>query len=173
LATDSYCWSSQSPTSKAGFELARAALGLEVEDRFIDVMDISPEAVGMHDVVLLLGVVYHLRNPITALERAASVTKRLLIVETETALNHRRSPAARLYCRDELNGDDTNWWAFNEAAVTGLLSRWGLEATVFSKLSPLYRLRRSGLRRWRPGRHRQIMTMLRSQRTVFHATRAI
>ena len=40
--------------------LAREALGSRVEDIDIDVMDLTPERVGTFDVVLFLGVLYHL-----------------------------------------------------------------------------------------------------------------
>src|SRR5471032_3308631 len=85
LATDWYAchgvgWGTNE--GKAGFELAREARGSRVEDLDIDAMDISPERVGTFDVVLFLGVLYHLRHPLLALERVAAVTRDLLIIET-------------------------------------------------------------------------------------------
>jgi hypothetical protein len=53
--------------------LARRALGLDVEDLDIDVTELAPDRVGTFDVVLLLGVLYHLKDPITAIERAEAV----------------------------------------------------------------------------------------------------
>src|SRR5262249_44855288 len=41
---------------KRGFELARRALGSKVEDVELEVYDISPEQVGVFDLVLFLGV---------------------------------------------------------------------------------------------------------------------
>src|SRR2546423_11103508 len=41
LATDSFCWSGPGWGTKAGFELARQALGSRVEDKEIDVLDLS------------------------------------------------------------------------------------------------------------------------------------
>ena len=38
--------------------------------------------VGVFDVVFLLGVLYHLRHPLLALEKVASVTKETLILST-------------------------------------------------------------------------------------------
>src|ERR1700739_2860423 len=90
LATDSFAWSGQSWGSKDGFLLGRAALNYEdtVADLDIDVLELSPETVGGYfDVVLFLGVLYHMKNPIEALERVASVCKELLVIETETSLN--------------------------------------------------------------------------------------
>ena len=76
LATDQFSWSAQGWGSKAGFELARTALRSKVEDMNIDVLELSPEKVGTFDVVFFLGVLYHMRHPLLALERIASVTAR-------------------------------------------------------------------------------------------------
>src|SRR5581483_10238018 len=82
LATDSFSWDGGGWGRKDGFELAREALGSKVEDRNIDVLELSPENVGTFDVVFFLGVLYHMRHPMLALEHVASVTKELLILET-------------------------------------------------------------------------------------------
>ena len=81
VASDYFSWHGAGWGSKAGFELARETFGSKVEDLDIDVMDLSPERVGQFDVVFFLGVFYHLRHPLLALERIASVTRQLLIVE--------------------------------------------------------------------------------------------
>jgi len=67
LATDSFQWDGGGWGTKRGFELARRALGSQIEDKTIDVLDISPEAVGTFDLVLFLGVLYHMRHPLLAL----------------------------------------------------------------------------------------------------------
>jgi tRNA (mo5U34)-methyltransferase len=168
LATDDFAWSGRSWGTKAGFLLARDALGLDVEDRDIDVMDISPETVGSFDVVLLLGVVYHLKDPITAIRAASSVTGRRLVVETETALNGLPFPAGRLYPGRELNADDTNWWALNRAALEGLLRDAGFARTeVVYRSSVPRRLARAGREAAR-GRGSFRMNA-RSARVVVHA----
>src|SRR5688572_2733226 len=82
VASDYYSWHGTGWGTKAGFELARAALGSRVEDLDVDVMDLSPERAGTFDVVFFLGVLYHLPNPLLALERVASVTRDLLVLET-------------------------------------------------------------------------------------------
>src|SRR5215217_7219370 len=71
VAADYYAWHGVgwgTGQGKAGFQLARQALGSRVEDVDIDVMDLSPDRVGSFDVVLFLGVLYHLPNPLLALE---------------------------------------------------------------------------------------------------------
>ena len=79
---------------KAGFQLARTALNSRVEDIDIDVMDLTPDRVGAFDVVLFLGVLYHVPNPLLTLERVASVTRDLLILETVVDMVGVRRPAA-------------------------------------------------------------------------------
>ncbi len=127
IATDSYVWNDEEWGIEP-FLLAREALGLDdrVEHRFVDPMDLSPDEVGgTFDVVLFLGVLYHLRDPLTALERAASICDDLLVLETETAFNLLPSPAARIYVDDELNDDPSNWYAYNVRALGRLLRRVG------------------------------------------------
>ena len=58
------------------------AAGSKVEDIELEVLDISPERVGVFDLVLFLGVLYHMRHPLLALERVASVVGTQLILET-------------------------------------------------------------------------------------------
>ena len=125
VATDSYSWSGQGWGTKAGFEFARAALGSRVEDLTIDVPDLSPERVGVFDVVFFLGVLYHVRHPLLALERVASVTRELLIVETVVDLLGYPRPAVAFYGGAELNRDPTNWWGPNIAATESMLRSVG------------------------------------------------
>jgi len=127
VAADRHVW--QLPGGKDGFEYARTALGSAVEDVEIDVLDISPETVGQFDVVLFLGVLYHMRHPLLALERMASVTKQLLVMETLVDLTFLRTPAAAFYPQT-LHGDATNWWGPNRAAVVGMLKSVGFDRVV-------------------------------------------
>src|SRR5512134_2720666 len=83
LATDSFCWGQGGWGTKAGFELARRALRSKVEDSDIDPLELSPEKIGTFDLVLCLGVLYHMRHPLLALERVASVTRGRLILQTQ------------------------------------------------------------------------------------------
>ena len=168
LATDSYSWAGEGWGTKEGFLLARDALGVDVEDLDVDVMDLSAARVGRFDIVLLLGVLYHLRDPVTALERAAEVTAGRLILETETSLAWYRWPAAAIYPGRDLNDDDTNWWALNPAALRGLLLRVGFRRveTVWRTSLPR-RAARAAVLRGRTGQPAR--QQFRSQRIVMHA----
>jgi len=60
----------------------RKVLGLDVEFRRLNVYELSARTVGQFDVTLALGLLYHLKHPILALENLYQVTKELLIIET-------------------------------------------------------------------------------------------
>src|SRR5215469_6406219 len=126
LATDSYVWQGKVPgNSKNGFLAARSLLNSQVEDKEIDPLEISPETVGMWDVVLFAGVLYHMEHPLLALQKVASVTKELLIVETATDFEFKRRPVLAFYPGEELLLDSTNWFGPNTAAVVAMLRYCG------------------------------------------------
>ena len=97
------------------------------------------------DLVLLMGVLYHLRYPLLALDAAARAVRRLLVLQTLTMPGEGRidpPPDLALEDRDrmlepgwpklafverELAADETNWWAPNAAAVEAMARSSGLE----------------------------------------------
>lgn len=50
------------------FREMHARLGSRVDYRQIDMYDLTPERVGRFDIVLFMGVLYHLKHPLLALE---------------------------------------------------------------------------------------------------------
>jgi tRNA (mo5U34)-methyltransferase len=182
LATDSFVWESKTWGSNEGFLLARGVLGLEdvVEDRLIDVMDLSPATLGgTFDVTFFLGVLYHLKNPLEALERVASVTKEFLVLETERSLNWVPEPAARVYVGAELNDASNNYFAFNQRALESKLRSLGFTTRCVYR-TPLYRrvVRAALVKRLNRGRFAATHTTgtfrqtFRSARIVIHARRS-
>jgi len=100
LAIDSYAWDR---FGMEGFLDARARFGSKVEYRRLDVHALDVNDVGQFDLVLCLGLVYHLSNPLRAFERIARVTQRLLICETHVLLPfvHERYPLIPFFPGDE------------------------------------------------------------------------
>ena len=121
LATDSYCWSHPQIRGRETFEIARSALGIEVDAREIDAADLSADLVGEFDVILYLGVFYHRYDAVEALAKVAPLAKQLLIVETHLDNRQLDTPAMTFYPGRELNNDPTNWWGPNEQCVKALL----------------------------------------------------
>ncbi len=82
-----------------------------------------------YQLALLLGVLYHLKNPFFALETLAKHSQYLLL-STRIASqfpgipqNVAAVPAAYLVAEDEMNRDNSNFWIFTEAALRRLLHR--------------------------------------------------
>lgn len=160
VAADWFAWREASHGAKESFELARRALGSGVEDVEIRVEELAPERVGTFDLVLFAGVLYHVRDPLRALDAVAGVTDGRLIVETHVDLTMRRKPALAFYPSRELGDDHTNWWGPNPAAVEGMLRAAGFDdvVKVFPR-SRAYEIARTIRRGSQRGR------------AVFHATR--
>ena len=87
-------------------------------------LDHSPETADVFDLVLFLGVLYHMRHPLQALERVYSVTGKQLILETHLDMLDFDRPAMAFYPGDELNGDPSSWRGPNVAAVALMLECW-------------------------------------------------
>jgi tRNA (mo5U34)-methyltransferase len=117
------------PGGKARFDYMRRTLSSSVEDLEMDVLDVSPETVGSFDVVLFLGMLPHTRHPLLALERLASVTRELLVVETLVDITLHRSPAVAFHPAQAPH-EEASWWGPNRAAVSGMLRSVGFKRVV-------------------------------------------
>jgi tRNA (mo5U34)-methyltransferase len=130
-------WHPDSMPGKAGFDAARDMRGSRVESIVGDFMTADLDALGRWDVVLYLGVLYHMENPMQALRRLASVTRERAIIETEAAVipGYENQALWRFFPGAELNADVSNWWAPNIAALVGALEPAGF-SSVEVKLGP-------------------------------------
>lgn len=163
LATDHFCWSGPGWGNKDGFDHAHARFTSQVRSLDLDVEDHSVDALGTFDVVLLLGVLYHVTDPYRILQSAAKMCSDHLVVETVTALRHEPMPAMRLFTELELDKDPTNFWAPNILALREMCRRFGF--TRFQVLPEA--LDNQGWRRWtRPFRRQDSY-----RRAIFHAWR--
>ncbi len=130
-ATDHWVWHHHPDTRKC-FDLARVHLAPSIEVLDIDVADISVERLGSFDVVLFMGVFYHLRHPFEALECVANIASECLVVETRLLQTLTHKPIMRFYPGSELDGDPTNWWAPNRACVEAMLRDLGFRRIMFT-----------------------------------------
>jgi tRNA (mo5U34)-methyltransferase len=94
----------------------------------------SPEAVGVHDVVLFAGVLYHLRHPLLGLEKVARVTGELLLLQTAMDAPYIPRPAMIMYPGRERNNDPGNWWGPNRLCVEAMLKDVGFPRITFTDL---------------------------------------
>ncbi len=153
------------------FELARrgaSVLGIDADSRYLrqaewarrhldrtgrvrfeerTVYDL-PALAGRFDLVLFMGVLYHLRYPLLALEMVAEKVGRLLIFQTlslpgdeivetppDLPLEERRRLLApgwpsMAFVEAKMAGDPTNWWVPNRACGEALLRSVGLRVVA-------------------------------------------
>lgn len=107
------------------FDLCRALLGYG-EDRCprreMDVYDADENTLGRFDLVLCLGVLYHLRHPLLALDRLAAICDGEILVESAIlddfspyrgGFGHGysgRQVVMEFYPGDQYASNDANWW---------------------------------------------------------------
>ena len=158
VATDSFTWSHPDFQGRKSFDLARTALGMDVQAVEIDVVDMTAEQLGNFDVVLFLGVLYHLPNPIDGLRRVASLANELLIVETMLDFQDVNRPVMTFYHDNDPANDLSNfWWAPNVACLVTLLRGHGFSAidcAVYEERRGVFHAwRQTGSRRCGPPSH--------------------
>jgi len=121
------------------------ALGFEIEFRKLSVYDVH-ELSEQFDIVLFLGVFYHLRHPLLALDLIHEhVARDLLIFQSlqrgsntvdsikddyefwETDVFERADFPKLYFVEKRFAGDPTNWWIPNRAAVEAMLRSAGFE----------------------------------------------
>jgi len=107
---------------RRGFELASKALGSKVEPVVADFQKVDLDALGRFDVVLYLGVLYHMKEPLTCLERLCAVTNEVAVIETEAVHLQGFDDDALLqfHAGSDLRTDFGNWYVPTIAALHNL-----------------------------------------------------
>ena len=110
------------PPGRAGFDVAARILESRVEPVFGDLMRIDLAALGRFDVVLFLGVLYHLEDPLVGMRRVAELTSGLAVIESHAMSVGDGDTHALLefFPGSELNEDPTSWYVTNVAAIDRL-----------------------------------------------------
>ena len=92
-----------------------------------------------YEVVLFLGILYHVKNPFYILERLAK-TSNYCILSTRVAgfagkpeINIESVPVAYLLDPDECSNDPTNYWIFSRVGLERLARRsgWDIKSSFF------------------------------------------
>ncbi len=107
---------------RRGFEFASAALGSKVEPVVADFQTVDLDGLGRFDVVLYLGVLYHMKEPLTCLERVRAVTKEVAVVETEAVHLQGLDGEAlmQFHAGSSLRTDFGNWYVPTIGALHNL-----------------------------------------------------
>lgn len=127
---DSDYWRPSELPGKRPFDAAHRFFGSKVEPIVGDFMTVDPARLGQFDVVLFLGILYHMEDPLAAMKRVKEFMAPggFLGIETEAMEIPGAPPAAffEFFPGNELNSDASNWWAPNSQAIEGLVRAVGL-----------------------------------------------
>jgi tRNA (mo5U34)-methyltransferase len=130
--------------TQAQWVAKRCGVADRVEFRRMQVYDLAAEE-GKYDLVLFLGVMYHLRYPMLGLDIVAQKVGRMMVcqclgtpgpsdefdlgydipIQDRSALQDERWPKLA-FVEHRLFHDPTNWWVPNEACLKGMLRSAGM-----------------------------------------------
>ncbi len=128
------------PPMNHKFNLCKYALGSNAQGFRASVYDLNPRTFGTFDMVFFFGVLYHLRNPIMALEKIFSVCTGTLLMQTATGAHNFDKPAAEFHPSGIMSGlnkevwDPTCFWFPNPACCKAMLEHVGFQQA--EQLSP-------------------------------------
>ena len=122
-----------------GVRILKKALNSSVTIRSIDLDSRAQLFTERYDAVFLLGVLYHLKNPFSILERLAHVTRYCFLstrIARQTADGSPLSnyPLAYLVGPEECNNDKTNFWIFSDQGLKRLVQRTGWSMLAFTTI---------------------------------------
>jgi tRNA (mo5U34)-methyltransferase len=139
LAIDSFSWQKEFadnpeliPTfpdpERKGFEHAKKILNSKVEFREIELMDL--DKLEKFDLVLCLGILYHVKDPWAIINHLGIITKKMLILETHT--NGDLSPVPMMiFYPDGWQGqglkDYSTYWGMNILCIIEMLKKAGFK----------------------------------------------
>jgi tRNA (mo5U34)-methyltransferase len=107
-------------TEQTRFLEAKRLLGSKVEYRISDVLSLTPATAGTFDIVLFLGVLYHVKHPLLALERVCALSREMVCVESFISEALSAIPLMEFYENSELCGQFDNWVGPNRACLLAL-----------------------------------------------------
>ena len=110
--------------STSGFSVMEALNSVQIEHIQSNIYDI-PEGIGTFDIILCLGVIYHLPDIPRALWKLAGFCKGRLLLESYVESFDSDLPMARYYEADALSGDLTNFWAPNVQCMQAMMRDCG------------------------------------------------
>jgi tRNA (mo5U34)-methyltransferase len=111
-----------------GYHVMELLNPVQIEYHKMNVYELEDKHLGEFDIVLFLGVLYHLPDMIRALHMIRQSCKGTLFLETHSENDFCRDiAAARYYKESTLANDHTNFWAPNRLCVLDMLHDAGFD----------------------------------------------
>ncbi|MBI3437403.1 MAG: methyltransferase domain-containing protein [Proteobacteria bacterium] len=135
------------PKQSSGFAIMEKLHGKSLTHMNTNISNLSVLKLAPFDIVLFLGVLYHLLDPVRALWDIRQLVKGDLWLESYIQDFSPGVPAARYFERDTLGGDITNFWAPNSECIESMLRDAGFSvvATLILGDRALYHARTADL----------------------------
>ena len=127
-------------SDNSGFGLVQHINGItDIQHHQVNVLDLTPEAYGQFDVVLALGLLYHIADPYRALANCAGLSRNTLFIESycidsQLPRGQRNEPVMRFLSdprrfpgRHHVNSDPSNFWGFTSACLAQMVEDLGFE----------------------------------------------
>ena len=121
------------PAEQTGFPVAKNILGSQLNLVHENVYNLTPEKYGQFDIVLFLGVLYHLPDPMRALDIVFGMMKspawlylETVVIDDDLPREIARRPMMQFYPSSSKNSDFTNYWGMTEACVVAILEECDL-----------------------------------------------
>lgn len=131
LETDLFDWPQTNANGMRAIRALKAALGAQNGIYELDLDRDFELPRPRYALILLLGTLYHLKNPFHVLERLARMSDRCLVstkiarFSSDRTVELARVPVAYLLDERECNSDPTNFWIFSEMGFRRIASRTG------------------------------------------------
>ena len=108
------------------FRQMHAIYKSRVDYRQFDMYELIPARVGRFDIVLFMGVLYHLKHPLLALERVCALATDLAAVDSfvlregQYPADVLKRPILEFFETDEMGGQTDNWFGPSLPALLGM-----------------------------------------------------
>ena len=120
---------------RTGFNVARDLLGSQLKLHHDNAYNVTPEKYGTFDIVLLLGLLYHLRDPLFVLDAIRGVCRAALYVETAIWPVDSPEPVMRFHPLRDLNDDPSNYWSPNPACLRAMIEEANFVVNRYSQVN--------------------------------------
>lgn len=112
-------------SKRFGWEFCKAAKNSSANRISGSIYDLDPDKHGVFDYVYCFGLMYHLRNPIHAMDKIYSVTRKAALFNNHVFTGFSPSRHTLQYYNDTWQGAYTNWFVPSPRAFVDMLSSIG------------------------------------------------
>jgi tRNA (mo5U34)-methyltransferase len=116
------------PAERTGFPVAKEILGSKLNLIHENVYNLTPAKYGRFDVILFLGVMYHLPDPMRCLDiihdmmnPRATLYMETVVIDDELPAGMSNRPLMEFYPGSSKGNDNTNYWGMTEQCARAML----------------------------------------------------